>query len=311
MTSAAFSIVGAAGDGFGGPGIIIENNGPGMMITFPQLQRTGRMTINNATHVDMPVLSSTLSSIEIGGNELSTVEMPKLTSISGNLTLGNIGGLQSMNVSSLETVGGDLVMSGSRLLHSINLPSLHEVAGDMVLDGAFSSLNIPVISQVKGNVTMRGVISTICSELAGLKKENVVRGELSCTSSAANGGMRTSTKIGIGCGVSLGVIFLITLAFGALRLRKRVAKKKQREQNLAKVQEGPGSDGNSIEENPRQANQAGAVELPPHHGASELRGTPQKAETVIHELEGDDGATEMHQREKFSFEEPRNKNGGH
>ncbi|WPH01210.1 GPI-anchored cell wall organization protein Ecm33 [Acrodontium crateriforme] len=317
--------------------ILFSKNGAGLNVSFPSLNAIQNMTMQDVLRIDLPNLNVVSSFMEIGGTQLEAFHADRLTNVGGALQFNNVSNLQNLSLQELSTVGSDLSINGSRALELVNFPALTRVGNNFTMEGTFSNISLPQNPQIQGVYYLESSknISEVCKQLT--TSDGVKSSQLTCiypgspTQAKNNSnsghldtidesGLSTAAKAGIGIGIALAVVMLGALAF-FLAIRRRAT-------NPSK----------SNHENDRSSSTElfglfGKIELPAEESRTTPAFTPATSESelsadfkrgkfvpsrgndmqsrhelnaaIVYELEGDSGASEMHQREKFSFEAPR------
>ncbi|KAL1640251.1 cell wall protein Ecm33 [Diplodia intermedia] len=116
--------------------IIINNNAPGLQVSFPNLSTAQRIDIENATGVSLPQLTDAYELVLIG-NAFTEYSAPQLESV-GNDVLGiliqNNQGLTDLDFPALVRCGGLTVQNNARL-EDLVLPKLQTSPQGVVLQG--------------------------------------------------------------------------------------------------------------------------------------------------------------------------------
>ena len=129
---------------WGSNSLAIVNNGPSAQISLPNLRSVGAITISNASHIYIPSLSETSTSLEISSSYIDVFTAPNLTAIGGDFIVRNNYFLEDLNLPLLTTIGnspgeGDFVVANNTALNTItHLDQLWYAKGNVTLSGNFS-----------------------------------------------------------------------------------------------------------------------------------------------------------------------------
>ncbi len=104
---------------------------------------------NLATLV-LPILT-TIKSLQITDNAaLTTISIPRLTTVSGSLNIYNGNALTKLELPALTTVGGNLDITGNPVLLDFSLPNLQAVNGSLLVNSndGLRSFDLPMLVMV-------------------------------------------------------------------------------------------------------------------------------------------------------------------
>jgi hypothetical protein len=116
----------------------ITGNGGDLSIQLPNLTYAYSLEINNASSIELPMLSSVSNGLSISSNDASELTLPELTYVGGDLIVSNNPRLGTFKMPELVNVQGNLEVENNDALDSVHgLPYLSSVGGDLSLSGAF------------------------------------------------------------------------------------------------------------------------------------------------------------------------------
>lgn len=110
----------------------------------------GPFTITNTMEVKtLDGVTAITGDLNINAPGLSSIELPSLTSVGGNLDMQSNDVLESFSLPALTEVGGFLSVSSNTALTSFDLPKLSKVGGQMDLkDSVLTSFHLPELQSV-------------------------------------------------------------------------------------------------------------------------------------------------------------------
>jgi hypothetical protein len=79
--------------------------------------------------------------------------MPEVQTMA-DLNIENMEGIEMVELPRLETVEGNLTITRNADLKNLTLPALRRVGGNLVLDGRFDAIDLPALSEVGGTVSI-------------------------------------------------------------------------------------------------------------------------------------------------------------
>lgn len=79
--------------------------------------------------------------------------MPELQTIA-DLNIDHMEGIETVELPRLETVDGNLTVTSNADLRNLTLPALRRVGGNLVLDGRFDAIELPALSEVGGTISI-------------------------------------------------------------------------------------------------------------------------------------------------------------
>jgi hypothetical protein len=149
-------------------GIITVERAPGLLsLSFPKVKRITSFIFNKTSYGNYPLTSLDFSSLEtiadefyIRGIPMETVNLPKLKSAGGNVTVWALNSMTEFNVPELEELGGKLQFYSANLIESLDLSRLI-VLGELDLTGC---LNLPTVKAPRkiGNITINYSSNALC-----------------------------------------------------------------------------------------------------------------------------------------------------
>lgn len=288
--------------------IIINNNAPGLQVSFPNLSTAQRIDIENATGVSLPQLTDAYELVLIG-NAFTEYSAPQLESV-GNDVLGiliqNNQGLTDLDFPALVRCGGLTVQNNARL-EDLVLPKLQTSPQGVVLQGNLANVSFPSL-QKAGRFILNTTSSNFdCSPFQDYKNQNIITGSLTCTSSqtsslsptpaSSNNGLSTGAKIGIGVGVgAAGVLGLVLgVIYCCKRRRRNHTQQEQRPVNENMAEIGHGNETPPLYESIAQLPGNGTGAMPGPAGKGDTSGASRR----VGELEASNPVFELQSNRQF------------
>jgi hypothetical protein len=124
--------------------IQIEQNGPKVKVSLPNLHGTYNMSVINCEDVDLSSLVYVNNSIGFIANTFQTLDMPKLLTVNGYVMLWNNTALSSLNLPVLTNVSDDITFHGNTALQKLSIPELYVVGGDITVNGSITRYGLPL-----------------------------------------------------------------------------------------------------------------------------------------------------------------------
>lgn len=119
--------------------LIINNNGPNLKLTFPNLIWAFNMTVRNVSSLSIPSLKAVNSTFGVYGSYMESVIAPNLTKVGGDVAFVADSSLTNISMPLLETIGGGLLIANnSKLLDITGFKSLKSAAGAISISGNFT-----------------------------------------------------------------------------------------------------------------------------------------------------------------------------
>jgi hypothetical protein len=118
--------------------IQIEQNGPKVKVSLPNLHGTYNMSVIKCEDVDLSSLVYVNNSIGFIANTFQTLDMPKLLTVNGYVMLWNNTALSSLNLPVLTNVSDDITFHGNTALQKLSIPELYVVGGDITVNGSIT-----------------------------------------------------------------------------------------------------------------------------------------------------------------------------
>jgi hypothetical protein len=109
-----------------------------LTLQLPNLTYAYSLEINNASEIDLPMLTSVSDGLSISYSKASALNIPELTYVGGDLVVSGNPYLDNFLLNELVNVQGDLEIIDNEALADLDgLPYLSSVGGDLRLMGAF------------------------------------------------------------------------------------------------------------------------------------------------------------------------------
>lgn len=119
--------------------LIINNNGPNLELTFPNLIWAFNMTVRNVSSLSIPSLTVVNSTFGVYGSYMEEVLAPNLTKVGGDVAFVADSSLTNISMPLLQTIGGGLLIANnSALLDITGFPALKSTAGAISISGNFT-----------------------------------------------------------------------------------------------------------------------------------------------------------------------------
>ena len=124
--------------------LIINNNGPNLKLTFPNLIWAFNMTVRNVSSLSIPSLKVVNSTFGVYGSYMESVIAPNLTKVGGDVAFVADSSLTNISMPLLETIGGGLLIANNtKLLDITGFNSLKSTAGAISISGNFTKYVYP------------------------------------------------------------------------------------------------------------------------------------------------------------------------
>ena len=132
-------------------------NGQDGEVTIPTGILQGSYTIRNSLDADwIASITSITGDLVVDAPGLTSLDLPALTSVGGNLSIYGNDALTSLDLTALMSVGGDLYI-GSNSLTSLDLTALTSVGGLNIENNvALTSLDLTALTSVEGDLNISG-----------------------------------------------------------------------------------------------------------------------------------------------------------
>ena len=175
-------------------------NGLNLAIDFPNLQNAANLTFINVSSIQLPSLSTVPGSMGFYSNYFTDFSAPNLTQTGNTIAFVDSPQLSSLEMPSLTTIGGGLLIANNTELKSITgFPKMKTIVGDINFYGTFDSVSFNSLSDVRGAAAVytSSTNTTICDLFQQAKKGQAIKGKLTCETSSSNtAGNGTSTGSG-------------------------------------------------------------------------------------------------------------------
>lgn len=200
------------------------------LLCYTRITGTLDVTATELPAVRLPSLAAAGAIVIAANAGLTTVDLPSLTSIEGDLVVGPIPNpdadpdaagnhsLERLGLPALASIGGGITIWGNSSLTHIDLPALRAAAGDVTIFGlSLTELEMPVLTSVGGGLRLSGMWGDPQLEQVVLPKLARVDGQLSISFhvSLATIELPALTRIGAGLEI-VGNCALLTLDLPAL-----------------------------------------------------------------------------------------------
>ncbi|KAI8071644.1 hypothetical protein BC940DRAFT_252364 [Gongronella butleri] len=157
----------------------VASNGKALDFEAQKLTTVEKASFRNLNIVSMPSLTTVMGDIMFHQNDFTALNLDKLDSIRGSLTVVNNDKLKDTSFKSLTRVGGAFSVGNNTELTSIDgFPVLEEVDGTVDIAGNIDTYFMPVLNDVRGGMRIQTSSDKIqCGELEKkLKGGNVIKG---------------------------------------------------------------------------------------------------------------------------------------
>lgn len=166
--------------------LTINNNGPQLNLSFPNLIWAYNMTVRNVSEFNIPSLQTVNKTFGVYGSYMASIMAPNLTSIGGDAAFVADASLTNISMPLLTTVGGGLqIANNSALQHIDGFPML-KTAADINFSGNFSSALLPSLADVKGRFNAQSSGNFSCDPFAKAKASAVIKGVYFCKAESDN-----------------------------------------------------------------------------------------------------------------------------
>ncbi|OBT69561.1 hypothetical protein VE03_00825 [Pseudogymnoascus sp. 23342-1-I1] len=167
--------------------LIINNNGPNLKLTFPNLIWAYNMTVRNVSSLSIPSLTVVNSTFGVYGSYMESVLAPNLTKVGGDVAFVADSSLTNISMPVLTTIGGGLLIANnSALLDITGFPSLKSAAGAISISGNFTKADFPALEDVQGTFNAQTSGNFSCTAFNKLHDAQVVKGDVFCESESTN-----------------------------------------------------------------------------------------------------------------------------
>ncbi|OBT51270.1 hypothetical protein VE04_09184 [Pseudogymnoascus sp. 24MN13] len=167
--------------------LIINNNGPNLELTFPNLIWAFNMTVRNVSSLSIPSLKVVNSTFGVYGSYMESVMAPNLTKVGGDVAFVADSSLTNISMPLLETIGGGLLIANnSKLLDITGFPALKSAAGAISISGNFTKAAFPALADVQGTFNAQTSANFSCNDFNKLHDAQVVKGDVFCQAQSNN-----------------------------------------------------------------------------------------------------------------------------
>ncbi|KFZ17399.1 hypothetical protein V501_01741 [Pseudogymnoascus sp. VKM F-4519 (FW-2642)] len=167
--------------------LIINNNGPNLELTFPNLIWAFNMTVRNVSSLSIPSLKVVNSTFGVYGSYMESVMAPNLTKVGGDVAFVADSSLTNISMPLLETIGGGLLIANnSKLLDITGFPALKSTAGAISISGNFTKAAFPALADVQGTFNAQTSAKFSCNDFNKLHDAQVVKGDVFCQAQSDN-----------------------------------------------------------------------------------------------------------------------------
>lgn len=118
--------------------IIVEQNNPGLSLTFPSLLWTFNLTASNCKSIYMPKLAAVNGSLGLTNNAFTNFTLPELESIGGSVSFTNNSDLTNLSLPALTQVGGSLQVFDNAALNTLDFDTIRTIVGALKISGNFT-----------------------------------------------------------------------------------------------------------------------------------------------------------------------------
>jgi hypothetical protein len=124
---------------------VINANGQGLTVTFPNLIWAANLTFRDIASVSIPSLAVINGSLGFYESSLETIYAPNLTTVGdfatgqGSLAFVDNTALTNISMPLLKSVGGANQIANNTDLHAISFPALSDVGGAIDFTGNFTT----------------------------------------------------------------------------------------------------------------------------------------------------------------------------
>lgn len=117
----------------------VANNGGNFWLSMPNLTYAYNMVVSNVSLIDMPLLQSVNSGLDLTLNPMQNLTLPSLSYVGGGFNITDNAQMQSFNMSQLTYVNGDVNVVNNSALNTLNgFSALSNVGGTLDLVGSFT-----------------------------------------------------------------------------------------------------------------------------------------------------------------------------
>lgn len=208
--------------------LTINNNGPNLELTFPNLIWAFNMTVRNVSSISIPSLKSVNSTFGVYGSYMESVIAPNLTKVGGDVAFVADSSLTNISMPLLETIGGALLIANnSALLDITGFNSLKSAGGAVSISGNFTKAAFPALADVQGTFNAQTSGNFSCNDFNQLHNSQVVKGDVFCKAQSDNvqttldgstsgdssdGGNGSSDKPDAATGLQVSGMFVVAVA---------------------------------------------------------------------------------------------------
>ncbi|KFZ11181.1 hypothetical protein V502_07699 [Pseudogymnoascus sp. VKM F-4520 (FW-2644)] len=167
--------------------LIINNNGPNLKLTFPNLIWAFNMTVRNVSSLSIPSLKVVNSTFGVYGSYMESVLAPNLTKVGGDVAFVADSSLTNISMPLLQTIGGGLLIANNtKLLDITGFPALKSTAGAISISGNFTKAAFPSLEDVQGTFNAQTSAKFSCNDFNKLHDSQVVKGDVFCKAQSDN-----------------------------------------------------------------------------------------------------------------------------
>jgi hypothetical protein len=167
--------------------LIINNNGPNLELTFPNLIWAFNMTVRNVSSLSIPSLKVVNSTFGVYGSYMESVIAPNLTKVGGDVAFVADSSLTNISMPLLQTIGGGLLIANnSKLMDITGFKNLKSAAGAISISGNFTKAAFPALEDVQGTFNAQTSGKFSCNDFNKLHDAQVVKGDVFCQAQSDN-----------------------------------------------------------------------------------------------------------------------------
>lgn len=157
----------------------ISSTANNVEINLPFLTTAHNMTFRDAKTINIANVSQVNSTLSFVNTSVSSISVPKLSSIEGSLAIVSNHDLTNVSFPKLTQIGGGFqVANNSKLEKLSGFPELETVGGAIEFIGSFEDADLPKLDTVRGGVVVESNSEDFnCSSWNELNDDNGIRGD--------------------------------------------------------------------------------------------------------------------------------------
>lgn len=181
----------------------IAANSKSLSASFPNLEFAFNMTFRNCSEVLLPSLAAVNGSLGFYSNYFKSFSARNLTTTGQSLVFDDNPSLTTISLPKLTTINGGYQIADNSELKIVNgFKNLKTVAGAIDFSGNFTQVSLPALTDVRGGFNMQTSGTLDCSKFKDDQSQGVIKGTFVCQGNQEKPGTAGSTPTSTSSGSS-------------------------------------------------------------------------------------------------------------